>query len=190
MKAEYALAKLTAGALVMTGGGGSAHNRLTASDVAHAMGGMKTAPTALLLAKYVDRDSNYKHLLRFAQQQSHALATAEDWRVHKISILDSVARVAVEEMLSIGQCRKCQGTGYVKSDPDSALCPSEVCPTCDGVGTERWTKLQRAKAAGLEPKFWNQQWNERYLHLLAELRQWEQDGLAYLNRRLKGWGRQ
>ncbi len=88
-----------------------------------------------------------------------------------------MTELALIEFCHVFHCRRCKGTGVMRSQRD--------CRRCRGTGRERITEAARARTIGVSREAWSRIWRSRYAQLLAYLEAREQAVLDDLRRKLR-----
>ena len=182
-RAQRLLARLAPGALDprRVRADSSGLDRLTPADIAAAVGMLRRPgpngasmpdrfAQALILYKWAGHDDAQTHraLVREIVVAISAWAAAERWRIRK-GRLQSLAELAIAEMISPEVCRACNGAGEVWDSSGQQV----VCEACAGVGRFPWSMRRRAQVVGMHGESWRVSWDRRYRRVLGLLEEVE-----------------
>ena len=169
------LAKLTAKTCSLAPIGG--RSELTWEDVLLAMPRASRHAQLFIFAKYsIHRDSD---LLQLAKWEARKRFQGEKMDVVQIHTL---AAVALNEALSPGHCKKCNGSGQLPTKKGFI-----TCSTCDGTGRgKEISDRQLAEALGVSAKRIKYFWRAKLNELLADYQSYEVEADEALKKGLKG----
>lgn len=150
--------------------------RYTMEDVAGALAGLPQGPYQLARVKYCFDPVCITLLRREVEMVVMTWAVKRKWRGED-ALFSSLARLAVEDILSDRRCSKCKGTRYVEQ---------KVCSLCGGVGMR--SMEHKEAASRCRPKLtadaWRMTWAPRYREVLGVLVDWDSRIEGHLYRRL------
>ena len=96
-----------------------------------------------------------------------------------LGLLQSLAELAIAEMMAPKVCRACNATGEVRHGGQQV-----VCQACGGVGRLPWSIRRRAKHVGMHGESWRASWDLKYRRILGLLDAVEGRELGRLGRAL------
>lgn len=169
------LAKLTAKTCSLTPIGGKSET--TWEDVILAMPRSSRHAQLYIFAKYCGIDSD-KELLQLAKREARKRFQGEKMDVVQMHTL---AAIALNEALSPGHCKKCNGSGQLPIKKGFITCTS-----CDGTGRGKDISDRKlANALGVSAKRVKYFWRAKLNELLADYQSFEMEADEALKKGLR-----
>lgn len=133
---------------------------------AHELSRKRTELVAAKLAK-LSHQASYLYRMKYSGQiewgarlaawlrnEIDREAIRENWgRRHQLALVD----IAIEEIITDGECAGCGGEGRRKVGQDM-----KICPRCGGSGRHRLSNGAKARALGVSHSDWSRRWRRRY----------------------------
>ena len=169
------LAKLTAKTCSLTPLGGKSETSW--EDVIQALPKMSQHAQLFIFAKYccIHRDSE---LLKFAKAEARKRFQSEKMDVVQMHTL---AAIALNEALSPGHCKKCNGSGQLPIKNGFITCTS-----CDGAGRGNDISARKlANALGVSKNRVKYFWRAKLNEILAEYQSYEMEADESLKKGLR-----
>lgn len=150
------VAKLTANAVKLNKSPTTSPSLLTKSELAGELAGLSEPEMDLAMAKYGKDELSKQRLLNHVQ----GYVLNKDWKAQSNDLLNAIAVLAVNEVLTENLCPNCNGTGSVISRRFKLL--TVVCKTCNGTRHKPKSGREMAKLLGVSNTQWINTWKNRY----------------------------
>lgn len=155
--------------------------RITADDMAHALGMIKIPEAALYARTKFCGEPSLEELALAIRRYAMVRKADASWRIPRKEFLLDMCRLMVWEAIDPHTCTWCLGRAEVR--PESG--PVIVCDACRGTGQRRLFDSDRARIVGLAKSSWSDPWAERYREIQIEtVDKWESIALSAVRRRL------
>lgn len=166
------LAKLTAGAVKLDGGGRGGAPELAGVEAAGLLFGLSEEATALALYRYAGHQGLEHVLFYEAYLRVVDLAAADAWKIPQgEELLRKLTKCALFELLGTGVCKRCGGAAEVVAVADGVI-KRDVCGGCHGTGRQRLLDGQVARVVGRSERQYRDTWKSRYHDVVLELWRW------------------
>lgn len=183
-----ALAQLTAGVGELrervTGG----FSKLSPTEVAYCLAGMKPGPYLLARAKYVDDETVLRELCHEAMQEAagfiRVVHRSQEGRHMRPGTIRGLVQLAMQETIAPQLCGHCQGRGIIYRRGGLVT----TCSTCGGHGIKAMPTRKRARfmsqvVDGFEREEW-WQWERDANQIFDMLAEWDVSAVRHIAGRL------
>ena len=174
---------------------GMSPDRLSASDVAAAVGSIsiQNGPRLLVKVKWGLDDREVIPLVRCLTQEMIETSRRHKWRTQagpetwwRLSVLGlrdaEVIRIDKAGLRAgVEKCQSCYGVGLAWSPPAHMFV---TCLPCKGTTKPLFSDRRRAYDLGVDKKSWAKTWEYRFNVICSKIRAWEGVAIAELRERL------
>lgn len=152
--------------------------KLTAEDVAHALGRVRNRNAALLIGvKYGGRTGDIRkldHALWLTILKEYPSWTKEKGYTKGQEFIRSMCQMALAEYMDDHLCPDCGGrSAKAKENLSHAFHDMTFCPTCNDSGKVYPDERTRARIMQIETRLWEKYWSDKYRKIQAEIYAWE-----------------
>lgn len=164
-------------------GGGGGHGGMTQSDVAAALAGLPRDVEMTLRAAYAADEAAWEEIASRLRGDMLQRSKRRRWRLRGTErwprIFNALVEIAMVEVLSPPNCRRCKGRGVHRH-----RAVVKVCDRCGGSGMSRIPVAEKARRTGLHPSSFTTTWEPRLEEVVYQLRDWLDTGRRHVRDRL------
>jgi len=164
---ENLLARLAGGSSWREEQASSAFNKLSVSDIAYCLSGLRREHKRFLETRYLGKDWN-EWLAGWLYLQTPQSKYRQE-----------LCQLAVRELLQPRLCPKCKG----RTEVTNRAGLKKPCDRCKS-GIVPWTKAKRARFVGMKPDAWRN-WESRYNQVYKRLETLDVQIRRHVKRKLK-----
>lgn len=161
---------------------GIAEDEITALDICHALGCLKSQHSAAVKTKVCPEYAmDLLRELRAEYRTHHKGGAAEK--------IEALLWLVIQTYIHNNYCPTCRGRGQIPENlSDGAHYGNYsmvLCPECSGEQIKRMTDGQMARWVGVSYQDWKRRWLRRYEKMSITLSAWELEGFTNLTLRLR-----